>query len=315
MRDLIIVSTKASEYFAELLATKLSASITGVERKVFAGGEEYRRFENEFRMYWFGRDVIVAAGITNDYELLDVCRLGSAIAKSGAHRVIYIIPFEAYTTMERAVKPNEVVTAKITARQLSQLPHGDYRNCFLFLDLHTAGFIHYLEGECLRFELYAEEILTEAIGDLGLPNFMFGSADLGRPKWVKAFAKKFETRMALIDKSRDFQTTKVEQVIGDVRGMNVIIYDDMIRSAKTLVDAAHAYIDEGAVAVYAVASHAAFDNETAIQRLLSSRIKTTVITNSHPMSQHPLILNSRKFIVKDVSGMYVGAISMLRSEN
>ena len=222
-------------------------------------GEKYFRLNVEDRLAFFGQDVIFVASIVTDDDLAEVCRVGAALAKYGARRVTYVAAFEAYTKMERAVKPGEAVTAKVIARQLSQIPQGDLRNCFLFMDLHTAGFIHYFEGECLRFEIYAEPVLVEAIRELNLENLMFGTADLSRVKWAKTYARIFGTRIAIVDKARDFKTTHVDSVIGDVRGMNVMIYDDMTCTGGSLIDGGDAYIQCGAIGVYAVVSHLALD--------------------------------------------------------
>ncbi len=311
MKKNVIFSTESSDYFAERISRSLGVVISQVERKRFGGGERYLRIKDSDRMSLFGKTVILVGSNVTDDDLLEIERLGSTIAKNGARRIIYVIPFEAYTTMERAVKPNEVVTAKDVARQLSQLPHGDLRNCFLFMDLHTAGFVHYFEGECLRFELYAEEVLSDALKKLHLSNFMFGSADLGRPKWVEAFAKKFRTDMAFIRKSREFEITKVEEVIGNVSGKNVIIYDDMTRSAKTLIDATNAYLERGAEELYAVISHLALNDESVVELLENSRISKIITTNSHPMSVCDRVHFSQKFIVEDVSHLFARAISKL----
>jgi ribose-phosphate pyrophosphokinase len=308
----IILSTASSQYFASLIAEKLPASTElSMTRKSFGDGERYLKIDLEDRMALFGRDVIIVGSTATDDDFAEVCRVGTAAAKYGARRITYIIPFFGYSTMERAVKPGEIVTAKINARQLSELPHGDVRNCFLMLDLHTAGLVHYFEGECLRFELYAESILTEAVRDLGLANFMFASADLGRPLWVETFAKRFGTSLAFIRKSRDFEETQIEAVIGDVAGKIVIIYDDMLRSAKTAVHAADAYLEKGALAVYIVASHGAFNDDKAIELLEYSKVQKVIVTNSHPMSQHPRVVHSSKFVVKDVSHLFVDAILKL----
>jgi ribose-phosphate pyrophosphokinase len=172
--------------------------------------------------------------------------------------------------------------------------------------------VHYFEGECLRFELYAEPILTAAISELNLSNFMFGSADLGRPLWVETFAKKFGTKLALVRKSRDSGEPEVTGVVGKVNGRTVVIYDDMIRSAKTLVGAAEAYLAKGALDIYAVSSHLALTGEEAIALLEKSPIKKIISTNSHSMSQHRKVAGSSKFVVKDVSGLFLDAILRLR---
>src|SRR5262249_32985052 len=127
-----------------------------VIRKTFGGGEKYLRLDLKERNELNGKNVVYVGSATNDSEIDEMERLGSAVAKYGARRVIYIIPFEAYTTMERATKAGEVVTAKVIARRLSNIPQGDMRNSFFFMDLHKADFVHYFEGNCLPVELYAE---------------------------------------------------------------------------------------------------------------------------------------------------------------
>jgi ribose-phosphate pyrophosphokinase len=313
-RPPVIVSTAGSRYFAERVAEGFEDPwLLDTERTRFgdqATGERYLRLALADRADLFGRDVIFVASTATDDDLAEVCRVGAAIAKYGARRVIYAIPYFGYSTMERAVKPGEVVTAKTVARQLSHIPSGDVQNCFLMMDLHTAGLVHYFEGECRRFELYAEPTLAEAIEEVATMDItVFGSADLGRPLWVETFARRFGTGLALVRKSRDFETTKVEGVIGEVRGKVVIIYDDMTRSAKSLVHASDAYFAEGALGVHVVLSHLAFNNEDAIRALLDSRIGIIIGTNSHPMSQHPLLSErAGRFMVKDVSPLFVQAI-------
>lgn len=316
MKGPMILSTHASEYFAALIARRFgSAEFITTTRDRFGGGERYFRLDVDNRMALFGKDVVFVGSTWTDDDFIELCRVGTAAAKYGARRITYVIPFCGYTTMERAVKPGEIVTAKINARALSQLPQGDMRNCFLFLDLHTSGFVHYFEGECLRFELYAESVLTEAIRELGLSNFMFGSADLSRALWVETFARKFNTSLAFSRKSRDFEKTEVEGVVGDVASKVVVIYDDMIRSAGTLIHAAEAYRSRGATKIYAVTSHLALNNERVIDLLLASPIEKVVATNSHPMSEHERVKNSSMFIVKDVSHLFADAIIALSGGN
>lgn len=306
----IILSTLSSRYFAELLYRKLTfAQIMETFRKPFGDGERYLRIETDSRLEFFGRNVIIVASTVTEDDFAEVCRVGSAVAKYGARRVIYVIPFFGYSTMERAVKPGEIVTAKVLARQLSQLPSGDMRNCFLMLDLHAPGFTHYFEGESLRFELYSEPVLTNAVTELGLKNFMFASADLGRPIWVETFAKRFDTSIAFVRKTRDFTETTTHEVIGDVSGKDVIIYDDMTRSATSLIHAAEAYLKKGATNIYAILSHLALNKPDVIGLLNKSPIEQVIVTNSHPMSER--VKHLPNFSVKDVSGIFAEAIVKL----
>lgn len=316
----VIISSEDSSYFADLIAEKLNIEHFGVIRKQFGDGEQYYRlnfndkdFEQEALA---GKDVIYVAPTQNDKNFLDLYRIGCALAVGfGTKRRIFAMPFLGYSTMERAKKPGEIVVAKSNARMLSDMPKSE-SNSFLMMDLHASGILHYFEGPCYRRELSAEKILSEAVENLiadaiGDEDFMFGSADLGRPKLIEHFAKRFSTNFALIWKEREFENTKVVDVIGNVRGKHVIIYDDMVRSGSSLVQASEAYLDRGARSVFAVLSHLALNDDGMVGLLEESPIRTIISTNSHPMSQAPKVKESLQFIIKDVSPLFSDAIAKI----
>jgi len=320
LRNVVIFSTKESLYFAELIAKGLGLEVSGTERKNFGGVEQYYRLNIDSRDDLIGKTAIFVGSTHTDEQVNELYRVGCALAGYGTTRRIFVIPFLGYSTMERAKYPGEVVMAKVVARQLSSIPNSGMGNVFLMMDLHVSGLVHYFEGDCLRYELYAEKQLTAAIRELGLDNFMFASADLGRPAWVATFAKIFQTGFALIDKGREFEKTEVLAVIGDVRGKNVIIYDDMTRSAGTIIQAAKAYLEHGAAAVYAVLSHCALNDGSIVVDLIDSPITKLVTTNTHPMSQQVKDCEQsrslvNRFKVCDVSGEFVGTIRKILNDN
>ncbi len=313
MAEPLIFSTQASEYFAKLISNHLHIPVCEIERKIFGGGEKYYRIGIKERADLVGRDVVFVASTHTDEDLLELYRVGCALAGYGVRRAVYVIPFLGYSTMERAVKPGEVVTAKTIARSLSGIPSGDQRNVFLMMDLHISGLAHYFEGNCLRFELYAEKILVETMNKLGWCNdpgkIIFASADLGRPMWVRSFAEKFGTGIAMVNKKRNGGRTEITEVIGDVKDKDVIIYDDMVRSGGSLVNAANAYLNRGASKVNAVVSHFALNDDRAFARLLKSFPGHIITTNSHPMSQNiGSISPNREIIVADVSVVFAETI-------
>lgn len=131
---------------------------------------------------------------------------------------------------------------------------------------------------------------------------------MGRPLWVKSLADHFGTDIAYIHATRKHQEKKIDQIIGNVRGKIVIIYDDIVRSAGTLIRATQAYIDSGAPAAFAVLSHFAVNDTTIIDRLIDSPIERIITTNSHPMSQ---IVPPEKFQVIDVTPIFAKSILAL----
>ncbi len=319
MNRILVANSIESGYFASRLIEHLfdgEISVGGLSviRETFGDGESYYRLGINDRQDLMGADVIYIASTHTDADFLELVRIGSALAGYGTRRRIFVIPFFGYSTMERAVKPGEVVTAKTNARILSAIPNTVMGNTFLMLDLHAAGIVHYFEGDCLRYELYADKILQQALVDrlnLKTDRLVFASADMGRPLWVQSFANQFGTPVAYISKTRNFEETKVDQVIGSVVDMDVFIYDDMVRSAGSLIKAAEAYLEQGARRVYAVVSHLALNDPSIVRKLIDSPILNIVATNSHPMSQLPEVQDSDRFVIVDASEVFAETIREL----
>lgn len=321
----VVFSTEASRYFARNIARELGCPLGTVERKVFDDGEQYYRIQIDKDGGIAGKDIIYVASTNTDAALLELYRVGCALTSYGTRRRFFVIPYFGYSTMERAVKPGEVITAKVNARMLSSIPNSGLGNIFMFCDLHVSGLLQYFEGPCQVHEVYGQEPLIKAIGEeIGItpspapvpiaadeenPDLVFGSADLGRPLWVESFAKRFNAGMAFIRKKRNMNKTEVQGVpIGDVRGKKVVIYDDMTRTAGTLIKAAQAYLANGATEVIAVLSHLALASTDIVRKIEESPIKKVIATNSHPMSQNPVVKESKKIRIVNVDGMFVNEI-------
>lgn len=314
MKEPLIITTEGSRYFAQLISNQLGIDIQELKTKHFPGGELYHRFLSDNRLEFLNRDIILVTSTDTDENIETLYRCGCALQKFGAHKLIFVIPFLGYSTMERGVKPNEVVALKTQTRRFSAIPQASSGNFFLMMDLHVSGTVHYFEGDARPFELYAEPVLTKAIEEIIAPDFnnlIFASADLGRPYWVKAYANKFKAKMAFVDKTRFENNTEVFAVIGNVEDKDVIIYDDMTRSGGTLIHAAQAYLNEGARSVSAVLSHGAFDNIGVAKLLDESPLKRIVMTNTHPMSQQPIIPFSDKIYAVDVSPIFADVIRQI----
>jgi ribose-phosphate pyrophosphokinase len=320
MSDILLLSTERARYFADAIHAALEkAGIKikemGIERSRFPDGENYYRIEVEAAFDLLGKTAIYVCPLTCDDDILEVVRVGTTLVQLGVRRRIFIIPFLGYSTMERAVKPGEVVTAKCTIQMLSSIGSIGNGNVFLLFDLHTAGLLHYFEGPCIRLELYGQDVLTKGLVDVGFSSaeFMFASADLGRSAWVNAFARANGTQVAFIRKMRVHHngqtTTQVCEVIGKVKGKNLIIYDDMTRTGGTLIHAADSYLEAGALRVDVFVSHLALIGEKEIQALIDSKINRIVATNSHPQTQHPMIQNCPKFKIVDASDTFVKCLA------
>ncbi len=307
--SVLLVSTVSSEPFARRLAGHLGVSLASVERRQFPDGERYLRFDVADRFGLLDRDVVIVGATESDASLEDVYRLGSAAGLCGARSLNLVVPYFGYSTMERAVRPGEVVTAEVIARQLSGMPRAARGNRVLLMDLHAAGIVHYFAADTVALELYAEPKIVAAIRALSLPRLCLASTDMGRAKWVEALANKLTAPIALIHKQRlSGSETRVSAVVGDVAGRNVVIYDDMIRTGGSLLQAADAYLKAGAASVHAAATHLALPEGT-VERIEASPLAKVIGTDTHP--NHRLVEGRPRFEVVSVADLFADVVARL----
>ena len=189
---------KASKYFLETSGfMKMSVENGNVEFLKFPDGETYHQLKDDLR----GKNVCLVGGTETDSSTLELYDMACHIAKQKPKQLIICIPYYGYSTMERAVKHGEVVKAKSRARLLSSIPGN---NTFMFLDLHSEGIPHYLEGNATPIHLYAKNIIFSACKDLSnyKNDFVLGSTDAGRAKWVESLSKDMCVNCAIIIKRR-----------------------------------------------------------------------------------------------------------------
>ncbi len=307
--SVLLVSTVSSQPFARRLADHLGVPLGEVERRQFPDGERYLRFDVADRLGLLDRDVVIVGATDSAASLEDVYRLGCAAGTSGARSLTLVIPYFGYSTMERAVRPGEVVTAEVIARQLSGIPRAARGNRVLLMDLHAAGIVYYFEHDTVALELYAEPKIIAAIRRLNLPRLCLASTDMGRAKWVEALANKLGAPIALIHKQRlSGSATRVSAVVGDVAGRDVVIYDDMIRTGGSLLQAAEAYSQAGAASVHAVATHLVLPEGT-VERLEASPLARVIGTDTHP--NHRLVEGRPRFEVVSVADLFADVVRRL----
>ncbi|AKT43604.1 ribose-phosphate diphosphokinase [Chondromyces crocatus] len=253
-----------------------------VEHKVFPDGERYLRVATDC----WGRDVTLLGGTPNDLDWLELYDLGYAISRAGARSLSIIIPYFGYATMERAVKPGEVVTAKTRAHLVSAIPSCEGGNRVFLFDLHTDGIAYYFDDSHVTRHVYGAPLICEAVKALmGDRPYVLAATDAGRAKWVQSLARDLGVEPAFVYKERREGGLGVTGVNADVAGREVVIYDDMIRTGGSLVQAARAYRAAGATKVHAVTSHLVLPGESLEKIRASGEITTLIGTDSHPGSQ------------------------------
>ncbi|MCL2725985.1 MAG: ribose-phosphate diphosphokinase [Polyangiaceae bacterium] len=254
-----------------------------IERKYFPDGERYLRILSEL----WGRDVVVLGGTPTDVDWLEVFDLASGIARAGARSLAIVMPYFGYSTMERAVLSGEVVIAKTRARLLSSIPAPEGGTRVFLFDLHTVGIEFYLDDRVLTRHIFGAPLVTKKIKErVGGSSFVLGACDAGRAKWVQSLAHDMGVTPAYVYKQRDPESGDlvVTGVNADVNGKEVVLYDDMIRTGSSLLQAGQAYLGAGAKRVHAIASHLVLPGG-ALDKLVASGVFASIMgTDSHPGS-------------------------------
>jgi ribose-phosphate pyrophosphokinase len=288
------------DYLArELAAQRGAAELGDVERSVFPDGERYLRVRTDVN----DRDVIVVGGTISDQATLEIYDLACAIVENGAATLTLIVPWFGYATMERAVHPGEAVLAKTRARIFSSIPAAKLGNQILLLDLHSEGIPHYFEGALHPVHVYGKPLIEPLAREIGGDSFVLGSTDAGRAKWVESLANDLRVPAAFVYKRRlGPAETAVTAVSARLDGETVIIYDDMMRTGGSLMNAARAYRSAGAGTIHAIATHGVFPGDSLTRLHESQLFASIACTDSHPNARR---LAGEGLIVRSVAPLFV----------
>jgi ribose-phosphate pyrophosphokinase len=286
---MLIFATARYQYLLREMCRYGGFESGNVEVRPCPDGERILRIESELA----GRDVGLVGGTISEADTLELFDLACGVVQEGATSLTLVVPYFGYSTMERAEKPGEVVTAKTRARLLSAIPLAPTGNRIAMLDLHCADIAYYFGGMLRPIHLSAHWLLMTSIRQLGGRDFVLGCADTGGVKWVQSLAREMDVPVAFVFKRRiSEERTEVTAVSAAVEGKPVIIYDDMIRSGVTLLGAAQAYRRAGARSVAVVATHGLLPGDALLRLRESQLFSHIVCTDSHPRAtemQDPIL--------------------------
>jgi ribose-phosphate pyrophosphokinase len=239
----------------------------------FADGETSVRINENIR----GSDIFIVqptfAPATNLMELLVMI---DAVRRASARRVTAVIPYFGFQRQDRKDQPRVPITAKLVANLITTA--GADR--VMTMDLHSAQIQGFFD---IPFDhLYAAPVLVDYFLRLRIPNTVVVAPDIGSVKMARAYAKRLSASLAIVDKRRPRpDAVEMMNVIGEVDGKNVVIFDDIISTGSTLVEAARALRDAGAHEIYAACTHGVLCGD-ARDRIMDSVLKELVLTDSIP---------------------------------
>ncbi|MDD5153537.1 MAG: ribose-phosphate pyrophosphokinase [Thermodesulfobacteriota bacterium] len=240
-------------------------------------------------------------------NLMELLIMIDALRRASARRITAVIPYYGYGRQDRKVAPRTPITAKLVA-DLITTP-GARR--VLAMDLHAGqiqGFFNIPVDN-----LFAAPVLLEYIREHFLENLVMVSPDAGGVERTRAFAKRLEAQLAIIDKRRERPNeSQVMNIIGNVKGKNVVILDDMVDTAGTLCQAAQALQEHGAKVIHACTTHPVLSGP-AIKRIEASPISKLIVTDTIPLG--PEAQKCRKIEVLSVAGLLGEAIQRIHNED
>jgi len=286
------------------IAEFLGMSLGQAEVGTFSDGEcSVEITENVRGMDCFVLQSLCAPANIHVMELLIML---DALKRSSASRVTAVVPYYGYARQDRKVKPRVPITAKLIADLLTTA--GADR--VLCLDLHAGqiqGFFNIPVDN-----LYATGVLLSAVEQRVPGEVMIISPDAGGVERARAYAKRLDANLAIIDKRRErANVAEVMHIIGDVRNATCVIVDDMIDTAGTLTEAARSLMDAGADSVYAAISHPVLSGP-AIKRISESPLSELIVTNSIPL--RPEAQECGKIHVVSVAEHMAEAIRRINNE-
>lgn len=271
-----IFSGRASMYLAEKIAEKYGVSLGNVIINTFSDGEFQPSFEESVR----GADVfIIQSTFPPSDNLMELLLMIDAAKRASARRIVAIIPYFGLARQDRKDKPRVPIGAKLAANMLTAAGV----NRIMTMDLHADQIQGFFEVPVDH--LFASTILIPYIKSLNLTNLTMASPDMGGTKRANAYAKFLHAEVAVCYKQRK-KANVIEDMflIGDVNGRDVIIVDDMVDTAGTLVKAAEIMMENGALSVRAIATHPILSGK-AYERIQNSKLTELIVTDTIPLSQ------------------------------
>ncbi len=281
MRGYKIFAGSSSVDFAQEICKTLDVPLAKADVKRFSDGEISVQIAESVR----GRDVFIvqSTGAPSNDNLMELLIMTDALRRSSASSITAVVPYYGYARQDRKAAPRVPITAKLVA-DLYETAGIDR---VVTIDLHAGqiqGFFNIPVDN-----LYGSIVFKEYVQSKKLPNPIVASPDIGGVARARYFAKQLGLEMVIVDKRREkANESEVMNIIGDVEGKDVIIVDDMVDTAGTMVKAAAALKAKGATSVMAIATHGVLSGK-AYSNLDSDGLDELCISNTLVTKPHDSI--------------------------
>jgi len=299
-RELKVFSGNANPALAKEICDYLHIPLGEIHLANFSDGEVYTQILENVR----GKDVFLiqptCCPVNNN--LMELLIMIDAFKRSSATRITTVLPYYGYGRQDRKDKPRVPISSKLVADLLTAA--GTDR--ILAMDLHVGQIQGFFDIPVDH--LYAAPVLIEYLKRLQIPDLTVVSPDAGGVERARAFAKRLDGDLAVIDKRRTGPNeAEVLHLVGHVSGRNVLICDDMIDTAGTLVKTVEALRKKKAERVFACATHGILSGP-AIERLRTAQIDEIILTNTVPIDPSKVLPNMRILSVGALLGAAIQSI-------
>jgi ribose-phosphate pyrophosphokinase len=277
MHSLVLFSGNSNPELANDICRHIGIKLGEAKVRTFSDGEIQIEIEENVR----GKDVFVLQSTcvpVNDH-LVELLLMIDALKRASAQRITAVMPYYGYARQDKKVAPRVPISAKLMA-DLITVAGADR---VITMDLHAGQIQGFFNTPVDN--LFSAPVLLEYIKENFHNDTVIVSPDAGGVERARAFAKRLDSQLAIIDKRRDAPNkAKAMYVVGDVKGKTAVILDDMVDTGGTLTQAAWALKEHGAMEIHACCAHPVLSGP-AIDRISNSEMKTLVVTNTIPLAE------------------------------
>lgn len=304
--NLKVITGSANPQLAQAICDHLGCPLTPTLCATFSDGEIRIEIQDNVR----GDDVFVIQPTCEpgNFNIMQLCLMLDALKRASAGRVTAVVPYYGYARQDRKVSPRAPISAKMVADFLEVA--GMHR--LVTVDLHAGQIQGFFNSPVDN--LYASPVILDHImANFDVSNFVVVSPDAGGVERARAFAKRLNVGLAIVDKRRDRPNQAVAMhVIGDVKDKTALIIDDMIDTAGTLVAAGQVVMQNGAKNVMASATHPVLSGP-AVSRLANSDFSKVFVTDTIPIGNKNIQCD--KIVVLTIAELLAKAIHNIHTES
>ena len=297
MASVKFFSGSATRYLAEKIADMYGKPLGEIVIEKFSDGELSTYYAESVRGY---EVFLIQSTFPPTDNLMELLLMVDAAKRASAKHVTVVVPYFGYARQDRKDKPRVAIGAKLIANLFSAAGADRLMTC----DLHAGQIQGFFDFPVDHFS--GSIIFVPYLKSLPKDNLIFASPDVGGVKRTRNFAQYFHTEMVICDKQRKRSNEVASmQVIGDVRGRDVVLVDDLVDTAGTLCKAAKVLKDEGAKSVRAISTHAVLSGN-AYENIEQSVLEELVVTDTIPLRR-----DCEKIKVLSVAELFSSAIKKI----